>query len=237
MQLSIIIPVFNEAKKIRSDLISLRDFLIINNYQSEIIISDDGSTDETAEISKKISFNSQVALIILKGEKHYGKGHAVRKGIIKSKGKIVLYIDSGDTISMDNIMKGINMIQNKGYKIVLGSRHLPNSIIRKNLVWYRRLTSILFKVYSKTLFPSLFPFSDTQCGFKIFDGRVARDLFSKGQIDGFLFDIEIIRHAKKKKISINEMPIEWTCDRDSRLYSIPTIWEIFRDSLKLKISS
>ncbi|MCS5651865.1 MAG: glycosyltransferase family 2 protein, partial [Candidatus Marinimicrobia bacterium] len=77
-------------------------------------------------------------------------------------------------------------------------------------------------------------FSDTQCGFKIYDGIIARDLFSRGRIDGFLFEIEILRLAKGKYISMKEMPIEWTCDRDSRLSFIPTIWEVLRDSWKLK---
>ena len=80
-------------------------------------------------------------------------------------------------------------------------------------------------------------FSDTQCGFKIYDGIIARQLFGIGKIDGFLFEIEILRLAKEKHISMMEMPIEWTCDRDSRLSLIPTIWEVFRDSWKLKFFS
>jgi len=126
------------------------------------------------------------------------------------------------------------MIRNNEHQIILGSRHLPESIIRKQLVWYRRLVSILFRIVTKLLFPSIWGFSDTQCGFKIYDGIIARDLFSRGRIDGFLFEIEILRLAKEQYISMKEMPIEWTCDRDSRLSSIPTIWEVLRDSWKLK---
>ena len=129
------------------------------------------------------------------------------------------------------------MIKNNKYQIILGSRHLPESIIHKQLVWYRRLASIIFRTYTKLLFPSIWRFSDTQCGFKIYDGIIARQLFGIGKIDGFLFEIEILRLAKEMHISIMEMPIEWTCDRDSRLSLIPTIWEVFRDSWKLKFFS
>ena len=234
MNLSIIIPVLNEAEKISEDITSLSDYLTNNNITGEIIVSDDGSTDGTSEIANETSLTDNVCLVILKENEHYGKGHAVRKGILESKGDIVMFIDSGKTVTLDFINNGIDMIRNNEYQIILGSRHLPESIIHKQLVWYRRLVSILFRIVTKLLFPSMWRFSDTQCGFKIYDGIIARDLFSRGRIDGFLFEIEILRLAKEKYISMKEMPIEWTCDRDSRLSFIPTIWEVLRDSWKLK---
>ena len=234
MNLSIIIPVLNEAEKISEDITSLSDYLTNNNITGEIIVSDDGSTDGTSEIANETSLTDNVRLVILKENEHYGKGHAVRKGILESKGDIVMFIDSGKTVALDFITIGIDMIRNNEHQIILGSRHLPESIIRKQLVWYRRLVSILFRIVTKLLFPSMWGFSDTQCGFKIYDGIIARDLFSRGRIDGFLFEIEILRLAKEKYISMKEMPIEWTCDRDSRLSSIPTTWEVLRDSWKLK---
>tara|TARA_Y100000590_G_scaffold408919_1_gene500534 strand:+ start:18788 stop:19501 length:714 start_codon:yes stop_codon:yes gene_type:complete len=237
MYLSIIIPVLNEVEKISDDIIFLSDYLIHNNIKGEIIISDDGSTDGTLETANEISSTENIRLITLKENKHHGKGHAVRKGIIQSKGENILIIDSGKTITLDFINKGVDMIRKNKYKIILGSRHLPESIIHKQLVWYRRLASIIFRIYTKFLFPSIWRFSDTQCGFKIYDAIIARQLFGIAKIDGFLFEIEILRLAKEKDISMMEMPIEWTCDRDSRLSFIATIWEVFRDSWKLKFFS
>ena len=237
MDLSIIIPVLNEVEKISDDIICLSDYLSHNNIKGEIIISDDGSTDGTLEIANETSSIENIRLITLKENNHHGKGHAVRKGIIQSKGENILIIDSGKTITLDFINKGVDMIRNNKYQIILGSRHLPESIIHKQLVWYRLLASIIFRIYTKLLFPSMWRFSDTQCGFKIYDGIIARQLFGIGKIDGFLFEIEILRLAKEMHISMMEMPIEWTCDRDSRLSLIPTIWEVFRDSWKLKFFS
>ena len=237
MNLSIIIPVLNEAKKISDDIISLSEYLINNNISGEIILSDDGSSDRTTEIANQTSLEKNIPLIILKEDEHYGKGHAVRKGVAQSKGEIVLIIDSGKTVKLDFITKGIDMLQNNGYKIILGSRHLPESIIHKQLSWTRRLASVFFRLFTKLLFPSMWRFSDTQCGFKIYDGIIARKLFNRGRINGYLFEIEILIFAKKQNISIMEMPIEWTCDRDSRLPFFSTIWEIFRYSLKLKFSN
>ena len=137
MYLSIIIPVLNEVEKISDDIIFLSDYLTHNNIKGEIIISDDGSTDGTSEIANKTSSIGNVRLITLKENKHHGKGHAVRKGINQSKEENILIIDSGKTITMDFINKGVNMIQNNKCQIILGLHHLPESILHKQLVWYR----------------------------------------------------------------------------------------------------
>ena len=143
-------------------------------------------------------------------------------------------MDSGNTVTLTAISKGIEIMQNDNYQMVLGSRHLPGSIISIPLAFHRRMVSVLFKMFVKLLFPSMWGFSDTQCGFKIYNGDLARQLYGESKFNGFLFDIEILKKAKKQNVSIQEMPIEWTCDRDSRLTFLPTIWEVIRDSWKLK---
>lgn len=179
--------------------------------------------------------DENVQLSVISDDEHFGKGHVVREGILQSNGEIVMFMDSGKTVALDFISEGINLIQNSDRQIVLGSRHLHKSVIQKQLAWHRRIVSYFFRIFIKLLFPSLWKITDTQCGFKLYNGTVARELYSKSVIDGFLFDIEILKKAKKHQYSIQEMPIEWTCDRDSRLSFIPTIWEVIRDSWKLKI--
>jgi len=237
LTLSIIIPVLNEAEKTKDDITALSDYLTENNITGEIIVSDDGSTDGTPKIATETQVNENVQLSVLTDGEHYGKGHAVRKGILQSNGNIVMFMDSGKTVALDFISQGLDKIQNGESQIVLGSRHLPESLILKPLVWYRRLVSHFFKIFIKLIFPSIRGFSDTQCGFKMYDGSVARKLYSDSLIHGFLFDIEILKRAKKNQFAIHEMPIEWICDRDSRLSFFPTIWEVLRDIWKLKFSS
>ncbi|MBT58919.1 MAG: glycosyltransferase [Candidatus Marinimicrobia bacterium] len=235
MNLSIIIPVFNEAEKIRDDILMISKFLNENKLTGEIIISDDGSTDDTIIMATETPVSELVQLSVISDGKHVGKGHAVRKGILQSKGNIVLFMDSGKTVKLDAITKGLEMIQHGDCQIVLGSRHLPESIINIPLTFHRRVVSVLFRLFIKLVFPSMWGFTDTQCGFKISNGNLARKIYGESVIDGFLFDIEFLKKAKKNAVTIYELPIHWTCDRDSRLSLLPTLWEVLRDALRLII--
>jgi len=232
--LSIVIPVYNEAEKIRNDIIALSSYLTENQISGEIIISDDGSIDNTIKTASETSIVESIPLSVISDGAHLGKGHAVRQGILQSNGDVVMFIDSGNTVKLDAISKGLEMIQRGECQMVIGSRHLPESVITKPLAFQRRIVSKLFRIFIKLIFPSLWRFSDTQCGFKIVKGDLARKLYNESQINGFLFDIEILKNALKQNVSIQELPIEWTCDRDSRLAISSTIWEVIRDSFKLK---
>ena len=196
MNLSIIIPVFNEAEKIRDDILMISKFLNENKLTGEIIISDDGSTDDTIIMATETPVSELVQLSVISDGKHVGKGHAVRKGILQSKGNIVLFMDSGKTVKLDAITKGLEMIQHGDCQIVLGSRHLPESIINIPLTFHRRVVSVLFRLFIKLVFPSMWGFTDTQCGFKISNGNLARKIYGESVIDGFLFDIEFLKIQK-----------------------------------------
>ncbi|MBC8215839.1 MAG: glycosyltransferase [Candidatus Marinimicrobia bacterium] len=234
MNLSIVIPVYNEAEKIRNDIITLSSYLMEKHISGEIIISDDASTDDTIKIASETSINESIPLSVISTGEHRGKGNAVRQGILQSKGDVVLFIDSGNTVKLDAISKGLDLIQGGECQMVIGSRHLSGSVITKPLAFQRQIVSKLFRIFIKLIFPSLWRFSDTQCGFKMVKGELAKTLYSESVINGFLFDIEILKKAQKHNVAIQEIPIEWTCDRDSRLSFIPTIWEVIRDSWKLK---
>ena len=235
MILSIIIPVYNEAKKISNDIIALSDYLTKYQINSEIIIFDDGSTDDTVDIASNTTIDESIQLSVISDNNHFGKGNAVRNGILQSKGNVVLFMDSGSTVKLDAVSKGLTLLQDGDCQMVLGSRHLPESMITKPLAFHRRIFSLIFRFFIKLIFPSMWGISDTQCGFKMAKGDLARNLYAKSSINGFLFDIEILKKTKKEQVVIQEIPIEWTCDRDSRLLFFPTIWEVFRDSYKLKM--
>jgi len=234
LNLSIIIPVYNEAEKIRNDIITLSSYLMEKHISGEIIISDDASTDDTIKIASETSINESIPLSVISTGEHRGKGNAVRQGILQSKGDVVLFIDSGNTVKLEAISKGLDLIQGGECQMVIGSRHLSGSVITKPLAFQRRIVSKLFRIFIKLIFPSLWRFSDTQCGFKMVKGELAKTLYSESVINGFLFDIEILKKAQKHNVAIQEIPIEWTCDRDSRLTIPSTIWEVIRDSFKLK---
>ena len=234
VDLSIVIPVWNEETKIRKDIQEVNRFFTQNRFIGELIISDDGSSDRTVEVTESCEKEFDHALRVIKTDSHRGKGFAVKSGIINSFGKVVMYMDCGGNVPLNFINTGLNLINEENYKLVLGSRHQKNSNIVKNLVWYRRITSFIFRKFVKYYLKMPRQITDTQCGFKLFDGKTSRDIFSEIRTDGFLFDLEILLIATQKNLPITEFPIEWRCDRDSRLSVSGSFRNIFNDLRILK---
>jgi dolichyl-phosphate beta-glucosyltransferase len=233
MDLSIVFPVYNEAKKIQHDIKVASDFLVYSGLIGEIIIVDDGSTDSTSLIAIQSNVPDPVSLKIVRYEFHRGKGYAVRMGISDSKGKYVMFMDSGGNVPLSYIHDGLALLMKSQCDIAIGSRRLPESKINRQLVWYRRLTSLLFRKLSKIYLNIPASLTDTQCGFKFYKGDVARELYADSVVDGFTFDLEIILRARNSNYSILEFPIEWSCDRDSRL-SILSSGKIFNELNMIK---
>ena len=234
MYLSIIIPVWNEAAKISDDIKAIIRFTESYKAAVELIIVDDGSKDDTFTIAEKVEISGSISKKVLTYSPHRGKGYAVRRGILESNGTWVMYMDSGQNVPLKFLERGLKKLKQDNFDIVIGSRYLPASIIKKSLVWYRQLTSWGFRKTVRWYLRLPQHITDTQCGFKIFKGDIARDLFNRGEIDGFVFDLEIIMMALQKPYRIYELPIEWTCDRDSRLSLVQSLVPIFRDLKKLK---
>jgi dolichyl-phosphate beta-glucosyltransferase len=233
MDLSIIIPALNEEKKIAHDILAASRFLIQSELKGEIIIIDDGSTDYTSRVAIQCDVPNEVSLKIIRYEYHRGKGYAVRMGIIDSKGYIVMFMDCGGNVPLSYILTGMDLIVNSNCHIAMGSRHLPGSKIRKPLVWYRQLSSLLFRNLVKHYLKLPGQLTDTQCGFKLYNGDIARDLYENCLTEGFSFDLEIILRAQKAGYIMKEFPIEWSCDRDSRL-SVFSTGKIFSELRRIK---
>jgi len=234
MDLSIIIPVLNESKKIRNDILAASEFLLKNKIMGEIIIVDDGSSDDTAEIAKTVEVGSDINLQVLNQVNHRGKGFAVKTGVMKSIGKFVLFVDSGLCVSLDHILIGLKLLQGENCDIAHGSRFLEQSKIIRPHLPSRRISSALFRSIFKTLLKLPSELTDTQCGFKIYKGDVARQLYESCITDGFMFDIEIILRAKKHNLRIKEFPIEWRADLDSRLSQVRMPVNMLSELIKIK---
>jgi dolichyl-phosphate beta-glucosyltransferase len=239
MYLSIVIPAFEESGKIAFDISAAAIFLQGNNFKGEIIVVDDGSSDQTAGAARQTpvpaaKLPSTVTLKVLSYRPHRGKGYAVRTGIKASTGKYVMFADSGCCIPYGNILEGLFMIKNGTCDIAHGSRKLLESDIQKSQSLPRRICSRFFKWFIDrilTLPPNI---TDSQCGFKIYRGDVARDIYNRCISDGFMFDVEIILRAQKMGCRIKEFPVEWTCDLDSRLSLTRAAWPILRELITLK---
>lgn len=234
VNLSIIIPVFNEHHKIRQDILAGNRFLASEGMTGEIIIVDDGSTDDTCITAEKTADEIQTTCIIKQLGKNYGKGRAVRTGILNSRGEFVLFADSGNCISYADAKPGIELIDSEQCRIAHGSRKLSEGQIKRPQSPYRKICSQLFHWFLIHDIKRLGNLTDTQCGFKVYRGDIARELYAQSTIDGFMFDIEIILLALSKGYQIREFPVDWTCDPDSRLKPVREIYRIFRDLVDLK---
>jgi dolichyl-phosphate beta-glucosyltransferase len=234
MEFSIVIPVFDEARKIGRDITAASEFLVTRLGGGEIIISDDGSRDATAEVARGTTTPAGVILHVLRSGKHMGKGHALRTGIAASQGTYVMFADSGLTTPYENALRGMELISSGQCELAHGSRKLPESVVRVPQHRDRKISSAFFRVALHFLLPVPKELTDTQCGFKIYRGDVARMLSRECVADGFLFDVEMLLRATRHGFRIREFPIEWSCDRDSRLTFRRSSWPILQEMFAVR---
>jgi glycosyltransferase involved in cell wall biosynthesis len=218
MDISIIIPAFNESQKIARDVEAATSFFSETGLEGEIIVVDDGSLDNTAETARQALIPPHVNRSVFRLETNSGKGAAVRRGVLESQGKVVLYADSGTCIPYANALPVIKKIMAGGLDVGLASRRLKETLIRRNQPLRRRIISRIFHQAAVLIAGLPRRISDSQCGFKVYRGEVARELYSGLITLGFLFEVEIIIKAVRRGLRIEEFPVEWTCDLDTRLH-------------------
>ena len=209
--LSIIIPACNEEKRIPETLNRIIKYLKEKKIANEIIIVVDKSKDKTLEVIQGYSKKFKNIRYIYNPKKQ-GKGHAVKKGILSSKGNLVLFTDADISTPITELDRFLPKI--KENDIVIGSRAHKHSKIKKKLisrVIIGTMGNILLRLFL------IKKIRDTQCGFKLFKGNVARELFSLSRINGFGFDFEIIFLAQKKRYKIIECPVNWTYCTDTKV--------------------
>jgi|LQYC01.1.fsa_nt_gi dolichyl-phosphate beta-glucosyltransferase len=229
--LSVVIPAYNEAERIGDTLRKIHKYLLTRNYRSEVIVVDDGSTDSTRLVVKKIA--REIPLVrLLENGVNRGKGYSVRAGVLNSQGKIILFSDadlSTPIQEVDNLGDWLGM----GYDIAIGSRALPGSEI---LVRQPRPRELMGKTFNRLVqLLTVSGIRDTQCGFKLFKKEAAKDLFEKQTIWGFGFDVEILFMASKNGYRIKEVPIKWINSPDSRVSIMKDSFTMLCDLVRIRI--
>lgn len=202
--LSVIIPAYREASRIPKTLISLNEYFSNKNYNYEIIVVNDGSPDNTANVVKEcIPLVKNLRLI--DNAYNCGKGYAVQCGMLEALGKLQLFMDADNSVTIDTIEKFITEIE-KGNDVVIGSIALGGHIVEHN-GFHRRLFGTISKFLIRNIAtPGIY---DTQRGFKLFTKKAAKLIFPQQTIKRFGFDIELLTIAKINKLVIKEIPVDW----------------------------
>jgi dolichyl-phosphate beta-glucosyltransferase len=235
IDLSVIIPVWNEASKIALDLDDAESCFKQYQIDGEIIVVDDGSQDETVVTAREAAANIRYPVRIISLESHEGKGSAVRNGVLRSRGQLVLFIDSGSCIPYSDIYRGIQLIRDNRCEVAQASRYLPESQVIEPQNAFRRLISKIFRLLIQHYLLIPETLTDTQCGLKIYQGDLARILFNQSIIRGFLFDVEVMLLARHRGARICEFPIRWHCDCDTRLLLIHATPQIIKELYVIKM--
>jgi len=225
--LSVVIPTYNEEKRIGETLKKIIAYLSHRNYSSEMIVVDDASFDQTAKIIE----NFGEKIILLKNKERKGKGYSIRKGILSAGGDFILFSDADLSTPIEELEKLLFWLK-KGYHLVIGSRALPDSEIPIPQPFFRRLMGRLFSLLVKLLVVR--GFSDTQCGFKCFEKKTASFLFNQQRLSGFCFDVEILYLAKRFKKRAKEVPIRWLNSPASKISPIKHSFLMFLDLIRIR---
>lgn len=225
IDISIVIPAFNEEERLPLSLRKILDYFENRDETKEIIVVDDGSTDNTTAIITKEFPNVN----LIKLGKNSGKGAAIRKGMLSANGNFILFCDADLSTPIYEIDK-LSAKLNNGFDIAIGSRALDPSLIKLHQPFYREFMGKTFnKIVQVLTFAGI---SDTQCGFKMFKKDIAHKLFAQSVIDGFSFDVEILYLAHKANYKIAEVPVEWYNDAKTKVNpvidSTKMLLEIFK---------
>lgn len=202
--LSVVIPAYNEVQRLTPTLDRISEYLESRDLQYEVLVVDDGSSDGTANLVEKYP-NPQVTLLSI--GRNLGKGAAVRLGVLESTGKMILITDADLSTPIEEIEKLEPYLSPDQCDVVLGSRAVQGAEIKKHQAFYREFMGRTFNVIIQIL--GVRGIRDTQCGFKLLRGSVARSIFQRLTTSGFAFDVELVWLAQLEGLGIQEVGVVW----------------------------
>ncbi len=228
--LSVIIPAYNEERRLAERLKEVMEYFVVQDYSYEVILVDDGSTDRTAEIVKTLE--KEYDKLQLLRVVHGGKGHACKQGILASRGQWLFLSDSDLSMPIKDFAKFVPLLQGDNH-IVIASREVPGAR-RYGEPGYRHLMGRVFNWVVRVL--AVHGIHDTQCGFKCFRADVAREIFSVQTINGWGFDVEILFVAQKRGYRIVEVPIDWHYRSHSKIKPVQDAINMFREVWQIRLN-
>lgn len=231
MRLSVIIPAYNEEKRLPKTLAEINDYLSKQSYDYEILVVDNGSKDNTAFVVRDLQARIK-GLKLISGSAGKGKGSAVKLGMMRSQGDYRIFTDADNSTAINQIEK-MWLEFEKGFDIVIGSRDVRGAVLDPPQPFLRNfILGEGFKLFRKIII-GLWELEDTQCGFKGFVQKASEAIFPKSIISHFAFDPEILVIGKKLNYKIKEIPVYWKNDLNSKV-KFKSILKMALDILKIR---
>ncbi len=229
--LSIIIPAHNEENRLPRTLGQIFAYLEDQSYSSEVIIVENGSSDHTLELAQNFALQHPTLIVI--HEEKRGKGNAVQRGILSACGEYCFICDADLSMPIEELQKFIPPAL-QDFDIAIASREAPDAV-RYNEPTYRHWGGRAINLAIQILIlPGL---NDTQCGFKCFHTETTKDLFQLQTLTGWSFDIELLYLARRKKMRIKEIPIQWYFDQDSKVKAVKDALRMISDIFRIHINA
>jgi dolichyl-phosphate beta-glucosyltransferase len=223
--LSVVIPAYNETARLGKTLPAVVDYLRQSFPDGELIVVDDGSSDETADLARTVFQNAgSLRSSVISYKSNLGKGRAVRLGLLAARGDVALFSDADLSTPIAEAPKLVEPIVNGQYDITFGSRALDRRLIGVHQSWRREQGGRVFNLVVRIA--TGMPFWDTQCGFKAFRMSVCRPLIEAATVDRFGFDVELLYLAFRAGLNLKEIPVRWDHNEGSKV-------TLFSDSFKM----
>jgi dolichyl-phosphate beta-glucosyltransferase len=228
-RLSLIIPAYNEEKRIAITLDRIEVYLSRQDYGAEIIVVDDGSLDTTAELVKAL----YPKVNVISYTPNRGKGHAVKTGMLAATGDYRVFYDADGSTPIDELDRMWPCFE-AGADIVIGSRSLPESDVQVRQHYIRESMGRTFNKFVKMILG--LPFVDTQCGFKGFTARSSQILFPRQRRNRFSFDAELLYIARKHHLRVHELPVCWINSPHSRVKLLRDSFDMLRGIFRIRLN-
>jgi len=224
-EVSIVIPAYNESERIVAPLKTVLEFISTSGQNAEVIVVDDGSSDDTAKIAEQaFSAMPNIQSNVIRYEKNRGKGFAVKTGLMAANADVALFSDADLSTPIDEMSKLVDPIANGECDVAFGSRALDRTLIGTHQPWRREQGGRVMNFIIRTM--SGLPFADTQCGFKAFNLVKFRPLLDVMKIDRFGFDVEFLFVANHHHLRLKEIPVRWNDVEGSKV-------SVFRDTRRM----